>query len=419
MPGWTLDESGRLKRETIPRMGRRLRGWDYKRPGYYVITIVKADRRSNDFGQVLVKLPRLAIKELVRSPNEGEWISLEDAKKFNFNVDDIEAKVEFSPLGRAVFNHFRRMGEFTPGLEPVYCAVMPDHLHLLLKVVTPLNRPIGNAIAGFKTGCEKIYKSLGGEGRLFAEGFVDEVVLRAGQLKTEFNYLLDNPRRFAVKKLFPWLFKVIRKIKVNFRLAPKEQAGRESIEVQLAPTAPAVGWFSAIGNHFLLERHSFHQIQCSRRFFAYQRDSRGNLIKDAPPAVVTSEFEDRLSSAIDAAQKGAVLISPCISQGEREIARRAFEAGYSVITLANKGFSPLYKPGGKLFETCANGNLLMLAPIGWPHQVAEKPVTRIDALILNRIAQLIAGDGAAKIDYKGVSMIGIDEGVITVTSENE
>ena len=61
----------------------------------------------------------------------------------------------------------------------------------------------------------------------------------------------------------------------------------------------------------------------------------------------------------------------------------------------------------------------MLAPIGWPHQVAEKPITRIDALILNRIAQLIAGDGAAKIDYKGVSMTGIDAGVIKVTTQNE
>ena len=61
----------------------------------------------------------------------------------------------------------------------------------------------------------------------------------------------------------------------------------------------------------------------------------------------------------------------------------------------------------------------MRAPIGWPHQVAEKPITRIDALILNRIAQLITGDGAAKIDYKGVSMAGVDAGVIKVTSENE
>ena len=32
MIGWVLDESRCLKRETIPRMGRRLHGWDYKRP---------------------------------------------------------------------------------------------------------------------------------------------------------------------------------------------------------------------------------------------------------------------------------------------------------------------------------------------------------------------------------------------------
>ncbi|MBO5906502.1 MAG: hypothetical protein J6Q84_08870, partial [Kiritimatiellae bacterium] len=232
--------------------------------------------------------------------------------------------------------------------------------------------------------------------RFWAEGYVDVILFKRGQLDRMIAYLRDNPRRLGVKRENPDLFKVTRKLNIQ-----------------------AVGRFSAIGNHFLLKRHSFHQIQCSRRFFAYQRDSRGNLIKDALPAVVTSEFEDRLDAAFDAAQKGAVLISPCISQGEREIARRAFEAGFSVITLANKGFSPLYKPGGKLFETCANGKLLMLAPIGWPYQVAEKPITRIDALILNRIAQLIAGDGAAKIDYKGVAITGINEGVIKVTTLNE
>ena len=117
------------------------------------------------------------------------------------------------------------------------------------------------------------------------------------------------------------------------------------------------------------------------------------------------------------AARGAVLISPCISHGEREIARRAFEAGYRVITLQNKGFSPLYKPGGKLFETCANGNLLMLAPINWPYVPGEKPMTREQAQVLNRIAQLIAGEGAADIDYKGAVMRGIDEAVTKAISK--
>ena len=79
-----------------------------------------------------------------------------------------------------------------------------------------------------------------------------------------------------------------------------------------------------------------------------------------------------------------------------------------VIALQNKGFSPLYKPGGKLFETCANGNLLMLAPVAWPYQVNEKPMTRFDATAMNRLAQWIAGEGAAEIDYKGMRPDNID-----------
>ena len=66
------------------------------------------------------------------------------------------------------------------------------------------------------------------------------------------------------------------------------------------------------------------------------------------------------------------------------------------------GFSPLYKPGGMLFDKTANGKLLLLAPAAWPYQTAEKPMTRFDACVLNRIAQLIAGEGAVEINYKGV-----------------
>ena len=179
----------------------------------------------------------------------------------------------------------------------------------------------------------------------------------------------------------------------------------------------------AIGNHFLLARPIICQIQCSRSFFAYKRrrlpsgwqicrDSAGKPIAEKS----TPEFEEKAAAAMRAAAQGAVLLSPCISHGEREIARRAFEAGHRVITLQNKGFSPLYKPGGKLFETCAAGNLLMLAPISWPYVPGEKAITRHEAQVLNRIAQLIADDGAVEIDYKGVVLSGVDEAVAQAVS---
>ena len=64
--------------------------------------------------------------------------------------------------------------------------------------------------------------------------------------------------------------------------------------------------------------------------------------------------------------------------------------------LAYVADNPLYKPGGQ----CAAGNLLMLAPAGWPYLPGEKKITRMDACALNRIAQLLAGTGAVEINYR-------------------
>ncbi len=45
------------------------------------------------------------------------------------------------------------------------CQLMPDHLHAILEVTRPMARPLGIAIGGFKTGCEKIYRKLAFSGR--------------------------------------------------------------------------------------------------------------------------------------------------------------------------------------------------------------------------------------------------------------
>ena len=444
---WVRDAEGRLRRATVHHMGRRLPSWDYRREGYYVVTIVLNDRRSGALGELEIKKPTACAVgasgtgNAVEAGGTGaavEWLSVDAAKKLGLKPEVVEARVAFSKLGAAIFAHFRRMGDFTRGLEPVYCAIMPDHLHLLVKVWRELERPLGNAIGGFKTGCEKIYAKMGGEGRLFAEGFVDQVVLRAGQLATELNYLQDNPRRLAIKRLFPDLFKVLRRMAVNLRLAPQGQAGQGAPQgqagrgasqgqaghgapldggaVQPAPTARAVGYFASLGNPFLLGR-PLAQVQVSRRFFGYRRVAKpGGGLKIAKnekgePIVEfsTPEFEARREALFAAAKCGAVLLSPCVSDGERQIAREALAAGLPLITMANKGFSPLQKPSGRYFDACADGRLLMLAPAAWPYQPGEKPMTRFDATAMNRLCQWIAGENAAEINYHGMKPTNVDE----------
>ena len=435
-PGWERDESGALRRVKKPHMGRRLPGFDYSQRRIYEITIVLKERRP-----VLGRLVKKPCGSTVLEDGAGHettWV------------------VEPSPMGQAALDCWRKITDFWPQVSLIEAQLMPEHFHGILFVTErlPLTYPdrpegpgnrrksLGDIIRGFKVGCTMAWREIaanmrqGGKTRpnmaeggtsqgqtpQWAEGFVDTILFHKGQLAKMINYLRDNPRRLGVKREYPELLKVARDIEIPFAAFAEGGA--------IPPwQGPASGHFAAIGNHFLLARPRFVQVQCSRAYFRYRMENSAKYgrgpnrkpricrDKDGVPVVElsTPEFEVKLNEALSAARHGAVLVSPCISHGEREIARQAFVAGYRVITLQNKGFSPLYKPGGKLFETCAAGNLLMLAPINWPYQPAEKQMTRNDAQVLNRIAQLISGEGAIAINYKGAVMRGVDEGVVAAT----
>jgi REP element-mobilizing transposase RayT len=398
----TGEQKNAFKQEVKHRMGRRLNGWDYAGRGIYMITITIEGRRP-----LLGRLVKIG----------GEW------------------SVELSAAGRIVQDCLAEISTQWPGVSLIAVQLMPDHLHFIIFVERQQQKPLGAIVGSIKAKSTSRYlaaQDLAASGqaqdsactkaqdgaeycaspraaKFWAQGYVDLVLLRRGQLEKMIAYLRDNPRRLGVKREHPDLFKVLRDV---------EAKGMH---------------FSAIGNHFLLAAPVIFQVQCSRSSFAYRRErldtspqaakrriepqaprrSTWRILRDAQgrPLVekITPEFEAKATAALEAAKRGAVLISPCISHGEHEIARRVFEAGYRIITLQNKGFSPIYKPGGKLFDKCAAGNLLMLAPINWPYIPGEKPPTRESSLVLNRIAQLLAGEGAAEIDYKGATMRGIDD----------
>ena len=398
-----LNAEGAWRCETVHRMDRRCQGWDYRARCIYEITIELENRSQRLLGRLLVR----SCGDTSCSTGVSPWLPVESVRAEaveRWQPGDIEARVERSPLGEAVFAHFRRLGEFTNELKPLYCEIMPDHLHFIVEVMREMKRPLGNAIGGFKTGCEKIFARQGGKGRLFKEGFVDKILFRQGQLANWFAYLKDNPRRLAVKLLWPDLFRRVGELKVDLWLAPQARDG-----------APAVGFFTSLGNRFLLQR-SLVQVQVSRRLFAYRRvakpggglkiarDDRGEPLVE----LETDDYRKLRDELLAAARRGAVLLSPCVSDGERQIARDALAAGLPLVTMANKGFSPRQKPAGRLFDACAAGNLLMLAPASWPYLPGEKPMTRFDATAMNRLCQWIAGQGAAEINYHGMRPANVD-----------
>jgi hypothetical protein len=387
---------GSASAEQSNKMLQRCWGWDYKAPCIYQITIALADRRSEALGRLVID-----------SDGVGDPMQ-------------VEAHVELTAAGRAVEAEWRRMGELTPAIRPLEIQIMPDHIHGILRVTERLARPLGQILAGFKTGSSK---AATGKPGFWSEGFQDTILFREGQLENMFNYLRDNPRRLAVKRFYRKFFTVKRDLKIKLTRAACGGAGLTPAQQNLplgtvgeAPAEPLIAHFEAIGNEALLKAPTIFQIQCSRAYLAYRRVAKpGGGLKiardEAGRPIVereTPEFGEKLKILLGMAEKGAVLISPCISDGEREIARRALEAGAKLITLSNKGFSPLFKPSGRAFDSASEGRLLMLAPAGWPYQLGEKKMTRFDACALNRIAQLMAGDGAAEINYHGMKPTNIE-----------
>ena len=88
------------------------------------------------------------------------------------------------------------------------------------------------------------------------------------------------------------------------------------------------------------------------------------------------------------ASQGAVLVSPCISHGEKEVMGCAFEAGYPIILLLENGFSPYQKPSGRQFDACSEGRLLLVAP--WPHHDDYRKITRAQCEALNALSRDIS-----------------------------
>jgi REP element-mobilizing transposase RayT len=121
MTGWVLGESGRLKREIKPHMGRRLRGWDYSKRMIYEITIVLEDRRPI-LGRV--------VKE-----SEDQWA------------------FKPSAIGAAILECWREIPTRWPQVELIESQLMPDHFHgiLFIKEPLPKGKTLSNIVGSFKS----------------------------------------------------------------------------------------------------------------------------------------------------------------------------------------------------------------------------------------------------------------------------
>ena len=248
-----------------------------------------------------------------------------------------------SPLGELIAQHWRGIPQYYPQVRLLALQLMPDHLHGIIHVTEQLPRHLGHVINGFKVGCNRAARLLAVL-PLWEEGYNDRILQDKGQLNAMFRYLEDNPRRLWTKRNNPEYFKTQQDIKI----------GDQTVTV--------------MGNRFLLDSPNKVAVKCSRK-------------------MTEQEIEHTVTRCLMMAQRGAVLVSPRISPGEKAVMDLIQDQGYPFIQLLENGFSPMWKPGGEMFNACAGGQVLLVAP--WPYHNDRHVITREQCNLLNDLAALI------------------------------
>lgn len=182
--------------------------------------------------------------------------------------------------------------------------------------------------------------------KLFTAGYCDRIIYNTEQLQKEIAYLKDNPRRLMIKRQNKQYFKIIRDLEVK---------GRR---------------FDAIGNLQLLH--------CPMAAVHVRSKWNEKEVRSYQEALIAEN------------KGGKVVIGAFISQAEKVIRNTAIEQGLPLIIIQENGFPELYKPGGVLFDVCADGRLLILAP--WQYHSDRRKIARWQCVAMNEMAEAIAGE---------------------------
>ena len=190
-------------------MGKRLTGFDYSRPYFYMVTLKCRPGRQ-------------ALSEIVAP-----------------------GTCRMNPVTRAMVNCIRNFHLGCKALAPVECfTIMPDHIHLLLRIVeNPEHLRLETIISQMMAALEGRYSEVTGlREEVFDARWHDWIVAKKGQLAAFTRYIRENPKRRWLRMSHPEYF---------CRVADLSFAGRT---------------WKAYGNAALLDLPVVVPLRCSRKW---------------------------------------------------------------------------------------------------------------------------------------------------------
>lgn len=245
-----------------------------------------------------------------------------------------------TPVGKAIKLALREIPSIHPAIRLYQYALMPDHLHMLIRVEAEMDEILGRKIAIFKTITDKNANIE----QVFTKGFNDQILSSSRNLNDVYRYLRENPYRLAVKRANPGFFRT-----------------RNNIVIGGIPC-------QAYGNIHLLANPFKEQVIVHRA--------------DTP-----ARFAHNKERWLYTAASGGVAVSPFISPREKEVRAGVEEVDGRIILIANHPFGEREKPSGHDFDLCAQGRMLIISP--------QEPIdlSRTACLTMNNIARQISCPG--------------------------
>ena len=391
--------------DTRHSMKRRCPWHDYHGKGTYMLTLVVEGR-----------MPLL-----------GRLAGLVDARP----GDGDAPKVMLSELGAAIAKEeIPKIHKYYPQVEVWRVCIMPDHIHLIVRVKEDLRG--GQAMESLGTGAR------GGQTSALTRGGNFALTREANPAQTEgANQALANEATRALKaegtptlareeeaagsigmtakreKEMGSLGMVIKGFKMGcnkayWRIYGMNTAPRKGLfelgynDKVLLHERQLEGWKKYLDDNprrLMVKRMNpeLFTVMQNKEVAGRRCQMVGNCflldIPDKVAVVVHRRYSEeevmRLREEwLACGERGGVLVSAAISSKEKEVLREAMNRGYRIVLLRENGFPRLYKPCGESFYACSEGLLLQISP--WDYHMEKKTITRKQCLELNEMAEKIA-----------------------------
>lgn len=326
-----------------------------------------------------------------------------------------------SAVGEAVIKSWEANPRFYPSAEFLAFQLMPEHVHGLIHLKPGNKTHLGQIVRGFMIGSTHGYwDTLGLPWRqqtytkgvrtpqyndrdhtrsfrgpaLFVRGYNDVEAVTPEQVQIKIDYIRANPERRLIKTSRPDIFRIVRnQTSANWTTARLRRALLSDAFFSRNPQA-AEEALQTVASRLNLSQGTDPLAPSSVLALDYI-GSRSLLLAPQKVSLIchradASRFEQQAQAVMEAARKGAVVVSAFISPRERAIKKQLLEEKRPLIEIMDNGFSSRYKPYGLNFYACGEQRLLQMSPWTYLFQ-REATVSRAMCLTMNELVRLVSG----------------------------